>query len=598
MRLTKEELQDLATKTTLNQQELDRYIEKCSEEHADDKRILDELKSIRENMSSRGVFAGDITVKLIAAMIKHRLADDLVVINNIVTNEVVSSMLSPALLLMLLKNKAAGMEALIKIALHNNADMRVLDTLVLYAVDNVEQLHKEILKSKLAVQFKEGSLWKIAKFAKELEVLKKVLECDNGLAESILEAIKKSSLYKANKINKLELDAAIENAKNNKIIADLRKELATERDGKGQAVDAVTAKDVDIAKLQGALVEAAKQHQEALKVEVDKVKQDAERQKESLEQQLRDVDKGRQAALDDANKLHQEEIAKVTAVSEQARKTALDNAARQHEDNLKAEVAKVTQAAERQKESFEKQLRDVDKAHKEELKAGVATVTAAAERQIIDLRQQLENTEQARQVALDNAVNAAGQHQIALQQERDRADAAEQARQVALDNVANAAEQHQIALQQERDRADAAEQARQVAANAAGQHQIALQQERARADAAEQARQVAANAAGQHQIALQQERARADAAEQARQVAANAAGQHQIALQQERARVAVLQQQVVAAANAPAQQANRQPLMFGYGAIGQLAANQPRQLAPAVNLVAPPKVCVKNAFKY
>ena len=155
MRLTKEELQDLATKTTLNQQELDRYIEKCSEEHADDKRILDELKSIRENMSSRGVFAGDITVKLIAAMIKHRLADDLVVINNIVTNEVVSSMLSPALLLMLLKNKAAGMEALIKIALHNNADMRVLDTLVLYAVDNVEQLHKEILKSKLAFSLKK-----------------------------------------------------------------------------------------------------------------------------------------------------------------------------------------------------------------------------------------------------------------------------------------------------------------------------------------------------------------------------------------------------------------------------------------------------------
>ena len=247
MRLTKEELQDLATKTTLNQQELDRYIEKCSEEHADDKRILDELKSIRENMSSRGVFAGDITVKLIAAMIKHRLADDLVVINNIVTNEVVSSMLSPALLLMLLKNKAAGMEALIKIALHNNADMRVLDTLVLYAVDNVEQLHKEILKSKLAVQFKEGSLWKIAKFAKELEVLKKVLECDNGLAESILEAIKKSSLYKANKINKLELDAAIENAKNTKIIADLRKELATERNAKEQALKEGTAIDVELA---------------------------------------------------------------------------------------------------------------------------------------------------------------------------------------------------------------------------------------------------------------------------------------------------------------------------------------------------------------
>ena len=296
MQLTKEELQDLATKTTLNQQELDRYIEKCSGQHADDKRILEELKSIRKSMSSKGVFTSDITIKLIAAMIKHEFANDVVVINNIVTNEVVSSMLSSALLLMLLKHKAVGMEALIKIALHNNADMRVLDTLVLYAVDNVEQLHKEILKSKLAVQFKEGSLWKIAKFAKELEVLKKVLECDNGLAESILEAIKKSSLYKANKINKLELDAAIENAKNTKIIAELRKELATERDTKGQAVNAVTAKDVEIAKLKEELVEATKQHQEVLTVEVEKVKQDAEQTSK--------------VALDNAIRQHQKALAK------------------------------------------------------------------------------------------------------------------------------------------------------------------------------------------------------------------------------------------------------------------------------------------------
>ena len=362
MQLTKEELQDLATKTTLNQQELDRYIEKCSGQHADDKRILEELKSIRKSMSSKGVFTSDITIKLIAAMIKHEFANDVVVINNIVTNEVVSSMLSSALLLMLLKHKAVGMEALIKIALHNNADMRVLDTLVLYSIENVEQLHKEILKSKLAVQLKEGSLWKIAKFAKELEVLKKVLECDNGLAESILEAIKKSSLYKANKINKLELDAAIENAKNNKIIADLRKELATERDGKGQAVNAVTAKDVDIAKLQGALVEAAKQHQEALKVEVDKVKQDAEQT--------------HQVALDEAEKLHQAEIVNIKEAAEQTSNVALDNAARQHQKAL------ATEKAAKEKALSEVIAKDTETT---ELQKALATEKAAKEKALMEL---------------------------------------------------------------------------------------------------------------------------------------------------------------------------------------------------------------------